>query len=149
MILYRFQNTHLILASLRLVGRLQQVLVIEGLVVGDALLIELGIKLLLVDAGRHLCWILNVDVQVRNKRQAMKRGVKQAASRLKYDAISYAVTTPLPTPLSTSATMVSTSGCWGDNALSARGIPTNPHEQCTRCPPLHEMPTVSLRGPKD
>ena len=78
----------------------------------------------------------------------MKRGAKQAASRLKYDTISYAVPTPLPAPLSTSATRVSTSGCWGDSALSARGIPTNPHGQRTRCLPSQKIPIVSLRGSK-
>jgi hypothetical protein len=98
-VLHSLQNAHLILASLRLVGGLQQVLVIEGLVVGDTLLIELGVELLLVDAGRHLCWMFDVDVQVRSKRQAMKRGAKQAVSRLKYDTISYAVTTPLHSTL--------------------------------------------------
>jgi len=54
-VFHSLQDTHLIFASLRLIGRLQQVFVIEGFLVGDALLVELGVKLLLVDAGRHLC----------------------------------------------------------------------------------------------
>ena len=60
MVLYSLPNAHLVFAGFRLVGGLQKLLVAEGLMLNDALVVEFRVELLFVYAGRHLCWVFGV-----------------------------------------------------------------------------------------